>query len=76
MANDGEKFEQYMHGYVRWIYYNGDQNTAEPSFPWYIWEGGTKGSYAKMDSFGRYLDAWQNLAIGWWNPTQELSMNG
>jgi len=59
MAEDGVNLEQYLHGYVRLVYYNHDaQNKKNPSYPWYIWEGGISGGYSRFSHFGRFIDAW------------------
>lgn len=78
MAGSGLNLQQYMHGYTRQIYYEinvktGDQN---PNYIWYIWEGGSDGSYSRFSQFGRFIDAWQNLAVGWWWAQNEFSMKG
>lgn len=43
MANDGYDIEQYLYGYVRLWYYDGDDSVAKATYPWYLWEGGTNG---------------------------------
>lgn len=50
--------QRFMHGYARWIYYQGSEKTAVPEFPFYIWEGGSSGGYSRLSGFGRFIDAW------------------
>ena len=76
MANEGLDLQSIMHGYARVIYYEAEPETAKPKFMWYIWEGGVAGAYSRMSRFGRLIDAWQNLAVGWWTDRQEFAMEG
>lgn len=32
--------QKYLHGVIRLIYYDGNEETGEAKFPWFIWEGG------------------------------------
>lgn len=76
MADDGENFEQFLYGETRLIFYQGNNVTAEPQLPWFIFEGGISGAYMSHSGFGRFIDAFQYLSIGWWNPDKEMSMKG
>lgn len=76
MAGEGENFEQYLHGETRLIFYQGSNSTAQPHFPWFIYEGGIQGAYMSHSGFGRFIDAFQYLSIGWWNPSNEMSLLG
>ena len=58
MANEGLNLQTIMHGYSRIIYYEGEEETAQPKYTWYIWEGGVDGTYSRMSGFGRLIDAW------------------
>ena len=40
--------QKYLHGVVRLVYYDSDENTGEAKYPWYIWEGGLQGSYTQL----------------------------
>ena len=76
MAEEGENFQQYLFGETRLIFYQGNNETAQPMLPWFIFEGGISGAYMSHSGFGRFIDAFQYLAIGWWNPQKEMSMQG
>ena len=76
MANEGENFEQYLFGVTRIIFYQGSTANATPNFPWFIFEGGMAGAYMSHSGFGRFIDAFQYLSIGWWTPQREMSLRG
>ena len=76
MANEGYNIQSMMYGYSRVIYYEAEERNAAPKYMWYIWEGGVNGTYSRMTGFGRLIDAWQNLAVGWWTGRNEFAMEG
>ena len=76
MADEGLNLQKYLHGYARVIYYDGDEYTGTAQFPWFIWEGGVSGFYSRPTHYGRFINSWSELAVGWWCPKNEMSLEG